>query len=58
MTPRTKHYCIRYHFFREHVVIGDIKLFKVESKNQRADIFTKGLVFVLFVHNRMLLCGW
>lgn len=58
MTPRTKHYGIKYHFFHEHVTLGDIKLYKVESKNQRADIFTKGLVFVLFVHNRLLLCGW
>lgn len=58
MTPRTKHYGIKYHFFHEHVSIGHIKLFKVESRNQRADIFTKGLVLVLFEHNRFLLCGW
>jgi Reverse transcriptase (RNA-dependent DNA polymerase) len=30
MTPRTKHYGIKYHFFRNHVEKGDIKLYKVD----------------------------
>ena len=58
MTPRTKHYGIKYHFFCENVVKGDIKLLKVESANQRADIFTKGLVQAIFEKLRMLLMGW
>jgi hypothetical protein len=58
ITPRTKHYAIKYHFFRENVKAGDIKLFKVESCNQKADIFTKGLVLVIFETIRKLLIGW
>jgi hypothetical protein len=58
MTPRTKHYGIKYHFFREYVNKGDLKLYKVESENQKADIFTKGLVLHIFLIIRKLLMGW
>jgi hypothetical protein len=58
MTPRTKHYSIKYYLIREHVDNGDVKLFKIESKEQRADIFTKGLVQTVFEYIRNLLMGW
>ena len=58
ITPRTKHYAIKYHFFRENVIQGDIKLYKVESSKQRADIFTKGLVQQIHETIRKLLMGW
>jgi hypothetical protein len=58
MTPRTKHYGIKYHFFRDYVEKGDIKLHKVDTKEQRADIFTKGLVQAIFEYLRELLMGW
>ena len=40
---RTKHIEIRYHFIRDHVQKGDIKLDFVKSEMQLADIFTKPL---------------
>jgi hypothetical protein len=58
ITPRTKHYGIKYHFFRENVRCGDVKLFKIETDKQRADIFTKGLVVAIFEKIRFLLMGW
>jgi hypothetical protein len=58
MTPRTKHYGIKYHFFRDQVDKGDIKLYKVDTKEQRADIFTKGLVLSIFEYIRSLVMGW
>jgi hypothetical protein len=58
ITPRTKHYAIKYHFFREYVKQGDIKLYKIETTKQRADIFTKGLVQAIFETIRKLLMGW
>ena len=58
ITPRTKHYAIKYHFFREYVKKGDIKLYKIETTKQRADIFTKGLVQAVFETIRKLLMGW
>jgi hypothetical protein len=42
-----KHYGIKYHFFKDYVKKGDLKLFKVESINQRADIFI--IVYYLWV---------
>jgi hypothetical protein len=58
MTPRTKHYTIKNHFFATYVEKEEIKIFKISTKVQRVDIMTKGLVFVLFVYLQMFLCGW
>jgi hypothetical protein len=40
---RTKHIDIRYHFIRDHVSKGDIKIDGVSTDDQLADIFTKPL---------------
>nr|GFA57107.1 retrovirus-related Pol polyprotein from transposon TNT 1-94 [Tanacetum cinerariifolium] len=40
---RTKHIAIRYHFIKEHVEKGTIKLYFVKTDYQLADIFTKAL---------------
>nr|GEU93657.1 retrovirus-related Pol polyprotein from transposon TNT 1-94 [Tanacetum cinerariifolium] len=40
---RTKHINIRYHFIKEHVEKGTIKLYFVETEYQLADVFTKAL---------------
>jgi Reverse transcriptase (RNA-dependent DNA polymerase) len=58
MTPRTKHYGIKYHFFGTYVEKEEIKLFKIGTKEQRADIMTKGLVMATFQHLRKYLVGW
>ena len=58
-TPRTKHIAAKYHWFKSH--IGKEKGFivkKVESENQKADIFTKELSAKVFAHVRKLLRGW
>ena len=59
-TPRSKHYAIKYHWFREHVADKSkkIQLVKIDTKNQLGDIFTKGLTQVPFEHLRRLLMGW
>ena len=59
-TPRSKHYAIKYHWFREHVAnkANNIQLVKIDTKNQLGDIFTKGLTQVPFEHLRRLLMGW
>ena len=59
-TPRSKHYAIKYHWFREHVAdkSKNIKLVKIDTKHQLGDIFTKGLTQVPFEHLRCLLMGW
>nr|GEU85731.1 retrovirus-related Pol polyprotein from transposon TNT 1-94 [Tanacetum cinerariifolium] len=40
---RTKHIAVRYHFIKEHVEKGTIKLYFVKMDYQLADIFTKAL---------------
>ncbi|GJZ94816.1 retrovirus-related pol polyprotein from transposon TNT 1-94 [Tanacetum coccineum] len=40
---RTKHIDVRYHFIKEHVEKGIVKLFFVKTEYQLADLFTKSL---------------
>jgi hypothetical protein len=60
MTPRSKHYAIKYHWFREHVAdpAMRITLVKIDTKNQLGDIFTKGLTKDSFERLRFMLMGW
>ena len=48
MTPRSKHYAIKYHWFREHIGPRHIELGKISSENQLGDLFTKGLDHNIF----------
>jgi hypothetical protein len=43
MTPCSKHYAIKYHWFRKQIGPRNIELVKVDTKDQLGDIFTKGL---------------
>ena len=56
MTPASKHITVKYHWFRHHIG-KEFVIWNIESKNQKADIFTKDLQGGLFVSNRKLLCG-
>jgi hypothetical protein len=60
MTPRSKHYAIKYHWFRDKVTDPSqrITLVKIDTKNQLGDLFTKGLPLASFAHLRRLLMGW
>jgi hypothetical protein len=40
---RTKHIEVHYHFIKEKVLVGEIDLIYVSTKDQVADIFTKVL---------------
>ena len=57
ITPSSKHIAVKYHWFRQHVG-KEFVIRKIESENQKADIFTKYLQGQLFVRIRKLLCGW
>ena len=43
VSGRTKHIDIAYHFVRHRVMIGDIKVRFVSTKNMKAEVMTKGL---------------
>ena len=57
MTPSSKQIAVKYHWFRQHVG-KEIMIRKIESENQKADVFTKGLQGQIFVRIRKLLCGY
>jgi hypothetical protein len=58
MTRTTKHIAIKYHGFRSHIKEGEIEIERIDTKVQKADIFTKGLSKTEFASNRQLLVGW
>ena len=57
MTPTSKNIVVKYHWFRQDV--GKVfVIWKIESENQKADIFTKGLQGQTFLGIIKLLYGW
>ena len=58
MCPRTKHITIKYHHFRSKVASSKVDIQHVDTKNQIANIFTKGLPRFDFKQLRMMLLGW
>ena len=63
ITPQSKFFAVKLHFFREHVKTesnpnGEIHIQKIETENQLADIMTKGLVEEKFKPLRDRLMGW
>ena len=58
MTPRSKHYGIKYHWFRSQLKPKHIVIKHVDSKLQRADFLTKSLRTIPFQENRKLTMGW
>jgi hypothetical protein len=58
ITPRSKHYAIKYHWFRSHLKPNQVEVKKIGTASQKADILTKGLTKDKFETIRKLLCGW
>ena len=58
MTPRSKHYGIKYHWFRSHLISEQIQMKEIKSEYQRADFLTKSLRKILYKQNRKLSMGW
>ena len=58
MRPQTKHICIQYHHFREHVRKKMISIEKVASEDQLGDIATKPQPEAIFVAQRERLMQW
>ena len=58
MTPRSKHFAVRYHWFRSKIAEYKIDLVPCKTGDQLADIMTKGLRAPQFIELRKRLCGW
>jgi hypothetical protein len=43
MRPHTKHFNIKYHFFRKYVEDGTLQVLHIPGDDKMADIFTKPL---------------
>jgi hypothetical protein len=56
--PRTKHIGIKWHHFRDQVTAGHVKIEKIDTKINWADIFTKPLARPQFEALRKLMMGW
>jgi hypothetical protein len=58
MTSRTKHIAIKYHWFKSHIQEGEIKVGRIDTKVQKADIFTKGIAKKEFDEKCTMIMGW
>ena len=58
MTYRTKHIAIPYYFFEYKVNSLEVKVVAIETNNQKADQFTKGLLKPKYVKDMDSLMGW
>jgi hypothetical protein len=56
-TPHSKFYALKLHHFKSHVG-KTLDIQKIDTKEQLADIFTKGLVAETFVYLRAKIMGW
>ena len=57
-TPRSKFYALKWHWFRSWLKPMEIELQYIDTKEQKADIFTKSLGTSEFKRARRLTCGW
>ena len=58
MRPRTRYINQKYHHFRSHVKSGRLQVLAIDTKDQLADQFTKGLGIDLFQKLRLRVMGW
>jgi hypothetical protein len=56
--PRTKHISLKFHHFQDKIKDGSLRIVKVDSTQNWADIFTKPLGRIKFEYLRKLLIGW
>jgi hypothetical protein len=58
MTAHSKHYGVKYHWFRKKLKPNDVEMSPVASAEQRADFMTKYLTTQAFMDNRKLTMDW
>ena len=58
MNPRTKHIATKYHNFRYAVKRGLLKITRVDTSEQLADILTKAVPLPVLSHLRPGIMGW
>ena len=57
-SQRTKHIDIKYHYIRQHVEEGTVKINLVKSEDNTSDVFTKNLGYKLFWEHILKFMDW
>ena len=58
ITPQSKHFAVKYHWFREKLDEFGYEILPVRTTKQKADMFTKGLTRTEFREKRKMVLGW
>jgi hypothetical protein len=58
ITNRTKDFLLKFHWFWDHFNVEEFKIYKINTKEQKADFLTKGLSVDAFEANRRAVQGW
>jgi hypothetical protein len=58
ITNRTKYFLLKFHWFCSHYNKREFKIYKIDTKDQKADYLTKGLDPDAFEANRKAVQGW
>jgi hypothetical protein len=58
LTPRSKNYAVKYHWFKEQLVPREIEIQKIHTLQQKADLGTKCFTKQKFLELRLMVCGW
>jgi virulence-associated protein VapD len=58
ITNHTKYFLLKIHWFWSHFSKKEFKIYKINTKDQKADYFTKGLDPDAFEANRKSVQGW
>jgi hypothetical protein len=58
ITPQSKHFAVKYHWFREKLTQHNIEIQHITTDMQKADIFTKGLIGLEYKQKQKMLTGW
>jgi hypothetical protein len=56
--PRTKHLNVKLHHFRDYVLRSEISIYKIDTKDQPADILTKPVNEETLLRLRKIIMGW
>jgi hypothetical protein len=58
LTPGSKHFAVKYHWFRSSIKKDELEVKRIATDAQAADILTKALTRVPFESMRRLVNGW
>jgi len=58
ITPQSKHFAVKYHWFRERLKEYGFEILPVRTDEQKADLFMKGLLQTESRTKQHMIMGW